>query len=151
MKAHRSGLFSYESSGSTMPWPRRSLNSRLRLIVSGPVPFSPGARTIPEGAAPHAPHAAGSESSLLDFWFWLVCRFFGPGFPGRRRCFPVGVGYAALRVRPLKILVGADNLLDQVVPDDVLLSKLHNADAFDFAAHFQRFDQAALLSLRQVD
>ena len=49
------------------------------------------------------------------------------------------------------VFVGANDLLHQVVTYHVSFSELHQADSFDLAAHFKRFDQPALLSLRQVN
>src|SRR2546430_9231206 len=111
-------------------------------MVSSRVPSARGARTIPEDAAPGAPRAADLESSLRNF----LLGFF-PGLSCRGR-FPVRA--ATLRMGGFIVFVGANDLLHQVVTYHVSFSELHQADSFDLAAHFKRFDQPALLSLRQV-
>src|SRR5690349_14922701 len=114
---HRLALFSFGSSGSIAPSPCRLPGRLSRPIGSCRVPSSLGARTIPGAAARRALHAAGSESSLLDF----LLRH-SPGLFRRSRGFSIR---AALRMRRLVILIGANDLLHQIVAHHVLFSELH--------------------------
>src|SRR5713226_1969210 len=82
----------------------------------------------------------------VEFLFLALCRI-----SRRRSPFAIRGVPTALRLSTIILFIGADNLLHQVVPHNVLLSKLHHGDPVNLAANFQRFDQAGLLSLRQVD
>src|SRR6266446_4945948 len=121
---------------------RRSPGKRSRPLRPAPVRVLPGAGIVRVDAAPRGPLSAGSESSLLDFFF-----SFFPGLSRRRSRFAVRGVSAALRLSYIILFVGADNLLHQVVPHHVLLAELHHADSVNLPAHFQRFNQAGLLPL----
>src|SRR5580698_2295682 len=56
-----------------------------------------------------------------------------------------------MRLTDIILLIGADNLLDEVVADDVFFAELGNANALDFTADFERFDETGLFALRQID
>src|SRR5258708_9916739 len=124
---------------------RRSQGRLSGSLPPAPVHFSLGAETIRAGPAPGGPLAGGSKSSLLRFFY----SFFA-GLSRRRRRFAIRRVYAALRVIYIILFISTDNLLHHVVPPNCFLSKLHHGDPVDLAAHFQSFNQAGLLSLRQV-
>src|SRR5207302_6880548 len=86
------------------------------------------------------------SSSLLAFF-----SSFFPGLSRRRSRFAIRGISAALRLSYIILFIGAYDLLHHVVPHHVLLAKLYHADSVDLPAHFQRLNQAGLLSLRQVD
>src|SRR5260370_14532500 len=132
----------FHSSGRS---PRRSQGKSSAPPPPAPVHFSRGAETIRAVVAPGGPLAGGSESSVLRFFF----PFFA-GLSRRRHRFAIRGVSATLRVIYIILFIGADNLLHQVVPHHVLLSKVHHGNPVNLAANFQRFDQAGLLSLRQV-
>src|SRR5690242_14256071 len=49
------------------------------------------------------------------------------------------------------ILVSANDALHEIVADDILLIELNDADAFDFSADVDGFDEAAFFAGRKVD
>jgi len=51
----------------------------------------------------------------------------------------------------VRILVGANDALDEIVANDILFAELRATDAFDFAADLQGFDKAALFAGWQID
>src|SRR5258708_12388317 len=125
---------------------RRSQGRLSGSLPPAPVHFSLGAETIRAGPAPGGPLAGGSKSSLLRFFY----SFFA-GLSRRRRRFAIRRVSAALRVIYIILFIGADDLLHQVVPHHVLLSKVHHGNPVNLAANFQRFAQAALLPFRQLN
>src|ERR1700722_4897149 len=54
-------------------------------------------------------------------------------------------------MRDVPLFVSTDDLLHQIVAHDIFLAELNSADTVDFAANFESFDQARLLSGGQVD
>src|SRR5688500_16518231 len=48
-------------------------------------------------------------------------------------------------------VIGLDDLLHQLVPDDVLVVEVDDADAVDFADDLERLDQPRQLRVRQID
>src|SRR5205807_10263194 len=95
-----------------------------------------GATMTQAAAAPRARFAGGSGSSLQGF--------FGPFFPGIEACFRLAIGgaCAALWLGAIILLIGADDLLHQVVTHHVFFTELRYADSFNFFAYFQSFHQA---------
>src|SRR5205814_6824318 len=162
--ARRWDPFFYETSHSFARSLRRSPGKPSDPLCPDLVRISPCAGILRVDAAPRGPLAAGCRSfrdralsrplgghperssSLLDFFF-----SFFPGFSRRRSRFAIGGISAALRLSYIILFIGANDLLHQVVPHHVLLAKLYHADSVDLPAHFQRLNQAGLLSLRQVD
>src|SRR5580704_10209232 len=58
---------------------------------------------------------------------------------------------ATLRLGTIILLIGADDLLYQVVAHDIFFCEVGDADLVDFAADFQRLNQPGFLARRQVD
>ena len=54
-------------------------------------------------------------------------------------------------MRGVVFLVGADDALDEVVADDIFFAELGAADAFDPAADFKSFNEAAAFAGRQIN
>jgi len=83
---------------------------------------------------------------LTQFIFFDLCF---PGLGHARFGFAVrridGLA-AALRLSTIILLIGADDLLHQVMAHHIFFGEVGDADAVDFAADFQGFDQAGLLS-----
>src|SRR5438552_1366933 len=162
-KARRWDPSSYDTSHSSVRSLCRSPGKPPDPLRPDPVRVSPYAGILRVDAAPRGPLAAGCRSfrdrapsplgghperssSLLDFF-----SSFFPGLSRRRSRFAVCGISAALRLSYIILFIGANDLLHQVVPHHVLLAKLYHADSVDLPAHFQRLNQAGLLSLRQVD
>src|SRR5579859_541803 len=86
-----------------------------------------------------------------NFFLMVENRHFNNSTLRKIRSSIAGLSVGALRVRRFVFFVGANDALDEVVANDVFFAELGAADAFDFAANFERFDEAAAFAGRQID
>src|SRR6266446_2002076 len=95
---------------------------------------------------PRVLSAGGLESSFLKF-FALLCAGLadlssGLSIPGIS---------AARRLRHIVFLIRSNYLLHQVVAHHIFFPELHDPDALDLAAYFERLDQSRPFPRRQID